>query len=963
MASRLQVILATPGLDAVRVVLGKLRHGDQLYLTAFSGSRVSALRELDNDDPSREVVEFGQFVGHCLSHLGGHPIGLPNQGHLRAALAQACEDLPEDSPFAATAFTPGFQRYAGRLLDDLRAYGLEAAELRGAVPHAPEELAPKLRDLAQLQEAVAHSMSMLGKRFNRERMEACFEIEGEGELDLDVLVWAGSDDAPLALDWLKWAADQGVRVTILVESHPTNQTLFEGAQNALLRLGSEPASLPRANRLTAQLFAESEFAGSTPELDVQVTVAPDQLAEVEWAIRALLDEVNRGTPASKIAILTRSLPDYAPLIEAAAKRLGLPLRCGRSVPLLSNGFVRFFVDLLRALAARDVRGLLPLLTSSYLRMPRRVVGEIESVIREAHRVRSDEWQALEDAIRTESSAEIALWLLPVLEWRTESRTGAKPLDEWAERIRDLGDQAWLAAALEAKTPTQERDGYAQNAMQRALADAATVERLRGGRARTFERFVHDALRLWEATEVSLPHDPDGVAVVSAAESLGDVEVVWVLGMLEGVFPRRRSENPILFDADMQWMSGHFGVTLPDSHRQAREERDEFYRVACAPRRRLLLSYPQTGEDRDNVPAYYLQEVQRLMAVTEQTYSRQQFVPESPTLPNDVQLAEALSGPRSKPTPLDLASEEAKLAIQRDLEEPFSMRELVYVLQCPFRYAASSRLRVNAPRMTTRWNRLLNLPQVAALASQPDRESASNRLLEELDTMLTDLYSDSTAADLALMRAGGKRLIREWVEREFEARERWPRDEVVGHGVGFDDEHLRSSIKFEDGRTIRFRGEYPAMTVQQGYRVLHVFRQTDPVTRKSDHGVFSEMAPEDQLELGLAMLAIRPARANAALEIDCAATGRRRMIFREGDGHFAPNFGTLVSSRVEPAEQIEVRRNVIQQLEQATQRVAQGRINPTPGDPCRTCEFGELCRRSREFSDIDDPFDFGGGDEA
>lgn len=88
-----------------------------------------------------------------------------------------------------------------------------------------------------------------------------------------------------------------------------------------------------------------------------------------------------------------------------------------------------------------------------------------------------------------------------------------------------------------------------------------------------------------------------------------------------------------------------------------------------------------------------------------------------------------------------------------------------------------------------------------------------------------------------------------------------------------------------------------------------------------------------------------------------------MIFREGDGHFAPNFGTLVSSRVEPAEQIEVRRNVIQELEQATQRIAQGRINPTPGDPCRTCEFGELCRRSRDFSDIDDPFDFGGGDEA
>lgn len=920
------------------------------------------LRALAEADPSLEVVEFGQAVGQCLSRLGGHPIGLPNKGHLQAALSQACLLLDEGSPFFQTARTPGFQKYTGRLLDDLRAYGIEAEELRNASAHANEDLAAKLRDLALLQESVADAMAKLGKRFNRERMEACYEFEDGPPLDLDLVAWVGSDDAPLALQWLKWIAERGANVTLILEAHPTNPDLFEGSYAAVRELGVEPIPLPRANVLSAQLFAKQPFEGTPSPLDVQVTIAPDRLAEVEYAIRAVLQETAAGTPPHKIAIVSRGLREDAPLLESAAKRLGLPLQCGRSVPLLSNGLVRFLVELLQAMASRDVRALLPLLKSSYLRMPRRAIGELESVIRDAHRVRSDPWGALTEALRSEIATESAQWLIPVLEWRAESRREALTLDEWADRIRDLGDQAWLAGALESETPTQDRDTYAQNALQRALADAATMERLQGGRRRPYDAFLSEAVRLWENTEVPLPQDPEGVAVVGSGESLGDVEVVCVLGMLEGVFPRRRSENPILHDEDLDWLSAHFGVNLPNSHRRAREERDEFYRVICAPSRRLLLSYPQTGEDRDNVPAFYLQEAQRLTNAPELRYSRTEFAPAGSSAEGDQRLAEALAGARTAPTPLELDTIEARLAIARELDEPYSVRELVNVLQCPFRYVASSRLRINTPRKSSRWNRLLNLPQVAGLSSASDADTATQRLLEELDNMLTDLYSESTESDLTLMRAGGKRLVREWVEREFRSREKWPRDAFVTHAVEFDDEHVKASLKLANGQTLRFRGGYPAMTEQQGYRVLHMFRQDDPVD-KFGSGIYA-LSAEDRLDIGLAMLLIRPAQTPSAVEIDCAATGVRRKIYAQRGRTFYTG-DELRSFSLDENDFGQLKKDVIEQLEQATHRVMQGHISAQPGDPCTHCEYGELCRRSRDFSDVRDPFDFmeGDSDEA
>ena len=43
------------------------------------------------------------------------------------------------------------------------------------------------------------------------------------------------------------------------------------------------------------------------------------------------------------------------------------------------------------------------------------------------------------------------------------------------------------------------------------------------------------------------------------------------------------------------------------------------------------------------------------------------------------------------------------------------------------------------------------------------------------------------------------------------------------------------------------------------------------------------------------------------------------------------------------------------LRHALRTLQEGDMRPSPGDPCDSCDFGELCRRSRLFGEDDSPF--------
>lgn len=946
---RMNVIAATPGAAPLREIVGLVAKRGPVVLTAFSPGRLRAAREILGESAA-DYLEFGQLVGHFLALSDALAGGLPGRGHLQAAVSLACEGV-EDGPYAAAASTQGFQTRTIAVLDRLRGFGVEADELDRLSAQAPEPLAGKLKTLAAIQRESAHSLALLGKHFNSERIRTCLDLPPKSSLPDRVIVLCGSHDDPVDLSWVRWAADCGVEVTAIVDDHPANDQVFPGAKAAVALLGEQPKPLHLPNELTGRLFADRDVAGSRKPLDVEVWAMPDPFGECEWTLRSICEQLASGVESAAMAIVARRMEEYAPILESAARRLGVTLSVARSMPLLGAGIARFLLELLEALAGREPNQLRVALRSSYFGLDFSTRTQVEEIFREARRDRTEPWRALETLAK--GAVDAPTWLGELLAWRAEALLEPASLAQWSDRLRDLGTLPWLARAFEGSGPTQARDQYAMNVLQRSLAEMAAIDKIHDRKPMTLPAFVRRCRTRWEREQVSTPRGEGGIAVVGSAEEIGPTDVVYVLGMLEGVFPRRRTEDPILFDSDLNWISDKVGHRIPDSRRRAAEERDEFFRVCSAPSQRLVFSYPMAAEDRDNVRAFYLTEVERLMGIRESSRSRRTWVPEHPIAEADIRLAEALGAPREDPLPIRLDSEQVAARVRRTPGESYSLADLSRVLACPFRFLASNRLELRAHRPQSRWNRLLDLPKQVSLPAQPDHLTAIARMTERLDELVDDMTGETTPEDLTMMRLGGRRLIDEWVRREFEARERWGRGQAYP-GVSFE-EGLRSRFKTRDGQILELRGKFAGMSEIADHKVINLFMAHDPV-EGADAPTFHERLREsDRFEMGMVLAAIPPAKAGVGLEVD--VLGQQRHLFLTPRPSPPPSVtANLKLSTFDDEERRDWIKFVEEQVRIALRRLSEPAVEARPSEEaCRFCDMGELCRRAHDFGEVPDPF--------
>ncbi|MDP1808183.1 MAG: PD-(D/E)XK nuclease family protein [Actinomycetota bacterium] len=91
------------------------------------------------------------------------------------------------------------------------------------------------------------------------------------------------------------------------------------------------------------------------------------------------------------------------------------------------------------------------------------------------------------------------------------------------------------------------------------------------------------------------------------------KAVFILGLVETVFPRQIREEPFLRDRERARLNQAMGAVLPLRRAQADLERWFFYAAVGAAVERLYLCYPLTGEtDKESLPSFYLDEVAGLL---------------------------------------------------------------------------------------------------------------------------------------------------------------------------------------------------------------------------------------------------------------------------------------------------------------------------------------------------------------
>jgi len=945
-SGRFRLIRIVPGAAAVQPHLAEFaRRGG--IVTSLDDDALPWIHGLVGELEGRDAVSvlpFGETVGRLMSCGSVDSLPIAQSGLVLAAVEAACEAQPEGSPFFATKSFPGLHRRVRDTLDELNKWNVGVDELRQAASEEPEPFAGKLRALADIGERTIALLRKLGRTSNADRMRACLG----GQIDPEaappaLLIVAGNHDHPVLADWLHWAQSVAPELTVLVESHAGGAPLFRGAARlaAALQADAEP---PKASGLADALFTPRQT-----DANVQVASAGDSLSEVEWALRGCAERMADGVPATSLAIFARNLERAAPFIEAAAKRFGVPVSIARRMPVLQNRLARLIADSLAFCAGSDVRALVAIASSSYLGLTGEQRAALAQAVKEAY-VSQRQWDGLVDW--AQEQAESYPWLVDLLAWREEALENPRSLREWERMLDGLGD-ALTQGRFADGSPTSERDSHAQSALQRALSQRASVEMAKGPRPWSLEAFSRKATQLWETEECTVPALQDGISVVGSARALGQVDTVFAIGMLEGVFPRRRTEDPILTDEERRQLAERLGREyLPNSHSRAAEERDEFYRLCTAPQSRLVLSYAMTQEDRDNVPAFYLAEVRR--AVGKEL--GEDFPLFGPPLaeaqhPIDKRLALALTSPARPVLPNELSSEEARSFVRGRPGQGYTPRDLRRCRECPFQFAFSTRLGIRTKRDRNRWFRLLQLPLAARLYAQATEEDAVEAMQNELDQLLASLYGEVQPHELTILRADGNRLIRGWVQREFAARKTWPRDDdSLNLSPKFGAAGLKPDLDFgKDGR-VALRGELPALSRHGQAKVLHMADARN-YTLPRDGEALEEL---DQLELGTYLLAMHEGGTPLAIEIDSMAGDRRiRFVLPRDQATVADVANNLTVFDL--GNYIEFLRGARKLVLETIHLLDQGSVKPTPGDACTTCDYGELCRTSKEFGDEIDPF--------
>jgi ATP-dependent helicase/nuclease subunit B len=364
------------------------------------------------------------------------------------------------------------------------------------------------------------------------------------------------------------------------------------------------------------LRGDSELASARGALQpvddaVALFAAPDELTQVEMVareIRRLLDR--HGYRPREIGVLARSTAELAPVIRNVFHRYEIPVWLNVGERLGDNPFVTCVATLLRVWLYDWQRDdLLRLARSSYLGLNRFAVDALERKAR-ARGLRHGRARWLEIAA-SESEAPLARFMGLLADGQDRIRSSPSPAvfcQVLTGALVDLG----LLEAGGPPVPRVLEDADAWRSAWNILTDLCRLapdSSMDGWRC---EELAEAALTGWaEGFFNRTENEEDRVQVLEAYDLRGhDFRAVFILDLIEGIFPRQPREDPFFRDDERQALARHGPIALARSVVQADEERLFFYQAITAARERLFLCYPKIKGDQPALRSFFLDEVER-----------------------------------------------------------------------------------------------------------------------------------------------------------------------------------------------------------------------------------------------------------------------------------------------------------------------------------------------------------------
>jgi ATP-dependent helicase/nuclease subunit B len=369
-----------------------------------------------------------------------------------------------------------------------------------------------------------------------------------------------------------------------------------GAVELLVGLTGVPAAdaavVDQVQELTGRVLVAPSGSADPGRVDVVSTTDADD--EVRAAVRSVLDAARAGVPFDRMAVLWPTDRPYARLVQHHLTAAELPWNGRPGTGTDERAVPRVLAELLeldrRGLRRSDLMALLgdiPARGADGRRVPS---ARWERIGRRAGIVREEDWDARLPAFISEarergsSAADDGAALLAFvgdLRDRLGDRGATRPWREWVDWAHAQLER-WFGVAMLARLADDEHEAYART--QKVLDRLRHLDSIGPpvDRAEFRATFVAEL----EVTPARRGTVGDGVHVGLLAGARGlDVDLVVVLGAVEGLLPPPPAVDPLLGDDDRE-TAGLIGST----ERAAAAHRQFLAVVTTTPR--VLITVPR-----------------------------------------------------------------------------------------------------------------------------------------------------------------------------------------------------------------------------------------------------------------------------------------------------------------------------------------------------------------------------------
>jgi ATP-dependent helicase/DNAse subunit B len=950
-------------------------------------------RAEDVEDTRRELAEVGAVLGPRVVRFSGlldllaervdpalaaAPRATPLQ---RGLLVAEAIDRAAPATLADSARRPGFARAAERFIAELGRAMVEPERLRHALRSWAGD-GPRARyadELASIYAAYRDALAGAGllddELFARRALDALRRSPRSFGRS-PVFVYGFDDFTPLELDALEILdRHAGVEVTVSLPFE-RGRVAFAATSSAfalLSELAGEHLELPSSTahyapgsraplaalerRLfepDATPFAADEQAGVAPGEAVRLHLTGGERAELELAGAEVLAALRAGVQPGDIALVLRDPPRCAALIEEVFGSYDIPFSLERSFPLGQTSLGRGVVALLRCAAGTGSGADLV----AYLRSPgrlrsERLADELDAELRRA---------AITDAGGARRLWEERRWPFAEIDRLRSAAGGPELLEELDARLERVFAGPYARAAHLLAGPEVE-DAAALRAARAALADLGALSTAGVGPplepATLAELLDEVPVRVGDAPS----SDRVRVAPPEAIRARR-FEVVLVLGLQEGEFPRRGAAEPFLSDESRRELSATGGLALPVREDELDRERHLFYACVSRAERRLVLSARITDEDgAPESPSFFLEDVRALFPVgaldegaARRSLAEVTWAPEDAPTALERERALAARASRTAPSaPGGLRTEavKAELAARRE----FSAGELEALAGCGVRWLVEKLLRPEQLEPDAE-------PLVRGRCAHEVLKLALERLRERTGsarvTEATRHVAEGALRE-AIDEVGDARRLSPRPGRSHAARERLERDLVrhlrreAASGGNFEPLHLELGFGLA-GEGAEGEALPPLELAAEGVRVRGRIDRVDVLgdralvrDYKGAFGVvgMARWGDENRLQLPLYMLAVRellgldPA---GGLYVPLTGKARPRGAVRGADAEAA---GAVSSSdRCDQAGLDAALDAARDRVAEVVGRLRTGDVRPCPErcGPGGGCRYPAVCRR-------------------